>query len=79
MRKPPKVDPTDPAALSAWLEETRALTADLHNLTLDATARKGQRYHAKSYLRELTRRRFRLLEAQLSALAPAAPPPAPAE
>ena len=55
MRKPSKVDPTDPVALTAWLAETRALTADLHTLTLDATARKGQRYHSKSYLREQER------------------------
>jgi hypothetical protein len=78
MRRPPKVDPTDPAALSAWLAETRALTADLHALAVDATARKGQRSHAKSYLRELARRRFRSLEAQLTALAPASAPPSTA-
>lgn len=77
MRNPSKVDPTDPVALSAWVAEIRALTADLHTLALDATARKSQRHHARSFLREQARRRFRSLEVQLAALDPASPPPAP--
>ncbi len=76
MRRPPPVDPTNPAALTAWLTTARALVADLHTLTFDATARKGQRLHARSHLRELARRRFSAFNAHLASLdAPPPPPP----
>ena len=75
MRKPPKIDPRDAAAFAAWLAEIRPVVADLHALTVDAAARKGQRRHARSYLREVLRRRFQLLTALLAAVDPAAAGP----
>lgn len=72
MRKPSKVDLTDPAALSAWLAETRTVTEHLHALTIDATSPKPHRRHARNYLRAQTRRDFQTLGILLSALDPAA-------
>ena len=72
MRRPSKIDPRDPAAFAAWLSEIRPVVADIHALTVDATARKGQRKHARSHLREVVRRRFQLLTALLAAVDPAA-------
>ncbi len=71
MRRPTKIDARDPAALAAWLAEIRPVLTDLHALTVDATARKGQRRHARSHLREVARRRFQLVTALLTALDPA--------
>ncbi len=66
MRKPPKIDPTDPVALSTWLTEVRAVTTDLHALSVDATAPKGHRRHSRAHLRAQTCRRFQLLNALLA-------------
>jgi hypothetical protein len=72
MRRPAKIDARDPVAFAAWLAEMRPVVADIHALTVDATARKGQRRHARSHLREVVRRRFQLLTALLAAVDPAA-------
>ncbi len=71
MRKPPKVDLTDAAAVAAWLTETRTLAAQLHALTVDATAPKPQRRHSRAFLRVQTRRHFQTLGALFAALDPA--------
>ncbi len=63
--------PATPAAFASWLSEIRPVLADLHALTVDATARKGQRRHARSHLREVVRRRFQALTALLGAVDPA--------
>jgi hypothetical protein len=73
MRRPSKIDPRDAAAFAAWLSEIGPVVADLRALTVDATARKGQRRHARSHLREMVRRRFQVLTALLGAVDPAAP------
>ncbi len=75
MRRPLKIDPHDAVAFAAWLAEVRPVVADIHALTVDATARKGQRRHARSHLREVVRRRFQLLTALLAAVDPGAPAP----
>ena len=74
MRRPSRIDARDPIAFAAWLAEMRPVVADLHALTVDATARKGQRRHARSHLREVVRRRFQLLTARLGAVDAAAAP-----
>ena len=76
MRKPPKIDHTDPVALSGWLTEVRAVAVDLHALSVDATAPKGHRRHSRAHLRAQTCRRFQLLTALLAAIDPALPPAA---
>jgi len=68
MRRPSKIDPRDPAAFATWLAEMRPVVADLHALTFDATAPKGQRRHARRHLREVMRRRFQTLTALLAAV-----------
>ena len=78
MRNPPKVEPGDLAALSAWVVETRAVVDDLYFMTLDATAKKSERRQAKVYLRAQARRRHQVLGALLAALDPGAPVPAAA-
>ncbi len=77
MRRYPKVDPSDPAALLAWLTAARTLAADLQGLTIDATAAKAHRCNSRTYLRSHTRRHFQALGALLAALDPTPPPPAP--
>ncbi len=76
MRKPPKIDHTDAVALSTWLLEMRAVAADLHALSVDATAPKGHRRHSRAHLRAQACRRFQLLNALLAAIDPAVPPAA---
>src|SRR5262249_16920409 len=71
MRSPPKVEPGDLAALAAWVVETRAVVEDLYFLTLDATAKKSERKHARIYLRAHARRRHQKLGALLAAVDPA--------
>jgi hypothetical protein len=71
MRRPQKIDAGDPVALAEWLAAVRPVVADLHALTIDATARKGQRRHARSHLRESVRKRFQTLTALLGAVDPA--------
>jgi hypothetical protein len=71
MRNPPKVEPGDLAALSAWVVETRAAVDDLYFMTLDATAKKSERKHARIYLRAQARRRYQKLGALLAAVDPA--------
>jgi hypothetical protein len=73
MRRPPKVSSSDPAALAAWIVETRAAVEDLYAMTLDATAKKSERRHAKIYLRAQARRKHQVLWALFAALDPAAP------
>ena len=75
MRRPSKIDARDPIAFAAWLAELRPVVADIHALTVDATARKGQRRHARSHLREVVRRRFQMLTALLAAVDPGAAAP----
>jgi hypothetical protein len=76
MRKPPQVPLGDPVALAAWIVETRAAVEDLYAMTLDATARKRERRHARVFLRDQARRRHQALGALLGALAPSAQVPA---
>jgi hypothetical protein len=71
MRNPPKVEPGDQAALSAWVVETRAVVDDLYFMTLDATAKKSERKHARIYLRAQARWRHQKLGALLAAVDPA--------
>jgi hypothetical protein len=73
MRRLSKIDLRDPVSLAAWLSEIRPVVADIHALTVDATARKGQRRHARSHLREVVRRRFQALTALLGAVEAGAP------
>ena len=42
-REPAKVDPTDPAALEAWISDVGKLGAELLELAVDATAPKDHR------------------------------------
>jgi hypothetical protein len=73
MRKPPKIEPGDLSALSAWVVETRAAVEDLYAMMLDATAKKSERKHARVYLRTQARRRHQMLGTLLAAVEPAAP------
>ena len=81
MRRPPKVPLGDPAALAAWVVETRTAVEDLYALMLDATAPKQERRHARVFLRDQARRRHRVLGALFAALDPGAsiPPAATSE
>ena len=75
MRDPAPVDPRDPQAVTTWLAAVTSAAAEIHDLAVDATARKGQRRHARSFLRGSLRRRFHALSQLLAALA--APPLTP--
>ena len=61
-------------ALAGWLVQVRAVATDIHALSIDATAPKGQRRQARAYLRAQNCRRFQLLNALLAAIEPAVPP-----
>lgn len=71
MRHKP-IDPTDPAAVAAWVTSTRATLAEVHSLAIDATAPRGQRVHSRAHLREQLRKRHQILTAALVAIEPAA-------
>jgi len=70
-REPVKVDPTDPAALEAWLVQASTVANELHELAVESTARKAKRRHARHWLRGCTMRRLRELRSLLGALTPA--------
>ncbi len=73
MLRLPKIDPTDPAAVSRWLETITATVNDLRDTAADATAPRGHRRHSRTYLRDRLRRGFKELTAQLNAIDPAGP------
>ena len=70
MRDPAPIDHKDPVAVAAWLADVTKGAAEIHDLAIDATARKGQRRHSRGYLRGILRRRFHALSQLLAALAP---------
>ena len=47
----PRIDPGNPAAFAIWLTQVRTLSAELHALTFDATARKTLRRYSRTFLR----------------------------
>jgi hypothetical protein len=82
MRKPPPVDPSNPAALATWLSSVRGTVEVVKAFLLDATLPHKERVHARKYLRRFGLRRLHDLESQLAAIDPTPPQgdtPAPSE
>jgi hypothetical protein len=65
-----KVDPTDPAALGAWVDAAGEMLTRLHDLSTDATQRKGHRQRSRGALRIALRRQHQELHRHLFALDP---------
>jgi len=69
-----QINPSDPAALRTWVAALCQHLATLHALSLDATARRGQRRHSRRFLRDSIRRETKRTRAHLATLdAPGVP------
>lgn len=65
-----KIDPTDPAAIAAWIAALRSTLATIHSLAIDASAPKAQRVHSRTYLRRSLVKEIKAARAALDALGP---------